>query len=886
MAEGGNQKEVMETDEGGPAEGRPRRSVQREGSLAEGSLAEEGDGETVVERRPDSADGDICDQEKWGKIKAEFSGDVSSDGTLSVDQTEQGRELSAGSSDEYWTDPDDVEIEFRRQPVQRLGELRGGRPKETCSKSGDDKVPHKELTRSELHQRRAKKKEMDWRYEEENKSWRRHLHRQREREMEERNREAEEKARKMHERVRVFENRFKKRELEQMRAFERRMEEVEESERRYRKQRDVEEKVRRRRERERKDEERMYEADLIERERRVSEREAWASGCRNTSELWKMEDCAESDNIEPKSQTKEVEMCGVKTQIPAKRVVSVADEQRGVLSVHQIEVEREMQQLEQDKKQCLEREAYLREKKAWVNQLQGGGEPVELGRVKPGETAAMQRQLTNVLSGMGRVKSGKTAVIQQQATNVLSDMERGVGRTSLLNSAGFRLERPSQPAETFTSLRSEGCEGLISALSQLEVQGRGVELGETLDPTRRGECGETFKPSTYRQMNDESALYVPPHLRGEKRGRGRSDKSVAGQVETPSRAIDSEPPPLKREKRVRDASELEERTGAKPKRERDALKYDGKSAWKDFHLHFEACRQYNKWTDEEATFQLFTCCQGDALSSMSANDVDPKEMTYKELVEVMTKEFGPRECPENYFQELTQREQRSGESLNSLGLDIKKLTALAHPKTDKKERDRIAREYFKKALLDPTLRQELFRSRPDTLEEAIQVAQALESFYRSEKSRGRGKVVYNRMVEAKEVSSVEMAKLEARMDARLGACVEEVERRVKGRTGWSGPPRPPIPVTRGYQGQSMRDVSARRFGQPGGPPPMAQEKTGLCFVCQQPGHFARECRKLVCFRCGESGHFAKQCQLISGNECRPTQGATGGSGAQRGPNLK
>uniref|UniRef100_A0A1I8JLJ9 RNA helicase n=1 Tax=Macrostomum lignano TaxID=282301 RepID=A0A1I8JLJ9_9PLAT len=36
----------------------------------------------------------------------------------------------------------------------------------------------------------------------------------------------------------------------------------------------------------------------------------------------------------------------------------------------------------------------------------------------------------------------------------------------------------------------------------------------------------------------------------------------------------------------------------------------------------------------------------------------------------------------------------------------------------------------------------------------------------------------------------------------------------------------------------------------------------VCFRCQQPGHFARECTNsgaIACFNCGESGHFAAEC---------------------------
>ena len=63
---------------------------------------------------------------------------------------------------------------------------------------------------------------------------------------------------------------------------------------------------------------------------------------------------------------------------------------------------------------------------------------------------------------------------------------------------------------------------------------------------------------------------------------------------------------------------------------------------------------------------------------------------------------------------------------------------LAYPKTDKKERDRVARENFKKGIADPDVSRDVFRVRPKTLNDAIQVAIETESYHRAERSRGAG----------------------------------------------------------------------------------------------------------------------------------------------------
>ena len=108
-------------------------------------------------------------------------------------------------------------------------------------------------------------------------------------------------------------------------------------------------------------------------------------------------------------------------------------------------------------------------------------------------------------------------------------------------------------------------------------------------------------------------------------------------------------------KRVQNAEEYNPTLHSKLKRENQPLTYDGNTSWKDFYVHFEACKEYNELTDREATYQLFTCCRGNALTMLGVNDVDPKEMKYSELVRLMGKEFGPRECSEFYFHELSKQ---------------------------------------------------------------------------------------------------------------------------------------------------------------------------------------------------------------------------------------
>ena len=296
----------------------------------------------------------------------------------------------------------------------------------------------------------------------------------------------------------------------------------------------------------------------------------------------------------------------------------------------------------------------------------------------------------------------------------------------------------------------------------------------------------------------------------------------------------------------------------RPRREKEPAKFNGTTPWEDFLNQFEVCRRYNRWNDEESTLQLFSSCTGEALSVITVNELRPEEMTYKELVHEMASEFGPRECAESYFLELSRREQGHNESLHGLGQAIRKLTALAYPKTDKLERDRVARECFKKAISDAEVRKDVFRTRPETLNQAIQAAIECESYYRTEKARSRVKPhMYARPVsEATDHSHIQhrLAQIESLL----------TQQNTMAPLQYSMAPR----VAPAATGQSM------------GP----NRGEVRCYSCNELGHIARNCTSKVnrCFKCNGIGHFARECQM-PGNGPRPTHGTMGRSEQLPGP---
>jgi hypothetical protein len=257
----------------------------------------------------------------------------------------------------------------------------------------------------------------------------------------------------------------------------------------------------------------------------------------------------------------------------------------------------------------------------------------------------------------------------------------------------------------------------------------------------------------------------------------------------------------------------------KPK---DPPKYDGRGRWKDFIGQFEVIRKHNGWHDAEAAFQLFTSCHGDALAVLSANEISSDGTCYTELVKAMEQEFGPRECQEKYFMEVARREQQPGETLRDLGVEIKRLTMMAHPRTDKVERDRIAREHFKRAITDPRLREELFRTHPETLSEAIAKVEVAESFFDTENKKGRGRpTIYSR--EAVEVSAASSAGTMDELTAQMTAMTLQMNKIVQEVQSIKG-----LGIEPGKESRNTGYTMDR--------------STVECFNCHKFGHLAKNCR--------------------------------------------
>ena len=209
--------------------------------------------------------------------------------------------------------------------------------------------------------------------------------------------------------------------------------------------------------------------------------------------------------------------------------------------------------------------------------------------------------------------------------------------------------------------------------------------------------------------------------------------------------------------------------GERPRREVQPEKFDGKKSWANYKIHFDACKNLNRWSDQEACTWLATCLTGDAVQALG-HDWSPGQFRYGELMSRLDKSFGPCVSAENYIIEFRSRKRRQGESLQDLSQALRQLVSRAYPDMDRDAHDKLARDQFKDALDDGELRSAIFRSRPQKLEESVTAAIEMECFLKAEKSRGgrssTGKPmpVYTRNVESNPNENERMKEMETKID--------------------------------------------------------------------------------------------------------------------------
>ena len=252
------------------------------------------------------------------------------------------------------------------------------------------------------------------------------------------------------------------------------------------------------------------------------------------------------------------------------------------------------------------------------------------------------------------------------------------------------------------------------------------------------------------------------------------------------------------------------------RKEKDPIRFGGKSDWLDYLRHFEAVSEWNQWGYNECGLQLAICLVDEAREVLSSL---PRHIQndYNSLVEALTSRYSPAGKESQFAFELMNRTCGLDENVTAFGQALRRLASKAY---GEKVDDRILLSLFVKGLPDKNMQRHVHFAKPDTLAEAICLASEYESF---EKPRD---IKSNKLYKPREQGMAPIEQDGAKMTSKVEEALVTTLNSVMG--------------TLKQLDSRMDKLESNKtsIGNRQSPRPKSKVE---CYACHEMGHFARNC---------------------------------------------